>query len=64
LQAFTLKTVPGRLAKLKADPWEDFEASRRRLPAAPKRETSMKAAAPQAGKATIVTAKAPKRRAK
>ena len=32
LQAFTLKTVPGRLGKLKADPWEGFEASRRTLP--------------------------------
>jgi bifunctional non-homologous end joining protein LigD len=62
LQAFTLNTVPGRLEKLKIDPWADFETSRRRLPAAPKRESSERAVAPPAGKATIVTAKAPKRR--
>ena len=63
LLAFTLKTVPGRLAKQSADPWADFEASRRRLPAAPKDpETKPKATARPAGKATIVTAKAPKPR--
>jgi bifunctional non-homologous end joining protein LigD len=62
LQAFTLNAVPGRLEKLKTDPWADFETSRRCLPAAPKRESSEKAVAPPAGKATIVTAKAPKRR--
>jgi bifunctional non-homologous end joining protein LigD len=62
LQAFTLKTVPGRLAKLNTDPWQDFEQSRRALPEAPKREAKPKAASQPAGKATIVTAKAPKRR--
>jgi len=62
LQAFTLKTVPARLAKLKADPWAAFEASRRGLPAAPKRGPRPKAAS--AGKATIVTAKAPEPRTK
>jgi bifunctional non-homologous end joining protein LigD len=65
LQAFTLKTVPGRLAKLKADPWADFEDSRRSLPAAPKpRVEKGKALAQPAGKTTIVTAKAPKPRPK
>jgi bifunctional non-homologous end joining protein LigD len=59
-QAFTLTTVPDRLAKLKTDPWADFDAARRGLPAAPK--PKVKAAARPAGKATIVTAKAPKRR--
>ena len=70
LQAFTLKTVPGRLGKLRADPWEGFEASRRTLPRAPKDEAreieagEVKAAAKPAGKATIVTAKPPTRRPK
>jgi bifunctional non-homologous end joining protein LigD len=63
LQAFTVRTVPERLAKLRADPWETFERERRSLPASPKQEVARKAAAPQpAGKATIVTAKAPKPR--
>jgi bifunctional non-homologous end joining protein LigD len=60
--AFTLKTVPGRLSKLKADPWEGFEAARRALPALPERKIT-KAMRP-AGRATIVTAKAPKPRVK
>lgn len=72
LGAFTLKTVPARLAKLKADPWADFERERRRLPPAPQREDEPTTAAPpaakgkgtakSAGKAKIVTAKAPTRR--
>jgi bifunctional non-homologous end joining protein LigD len=61
---FTLRTVPKRLATLKADPWADFETSRRSLPAVPKPEAKAKVAARPAGKATIVTAKAPKPRAK
>jgi bifunctional non-homologous end joining protein LigD len=70
LQAFTLKTVPARLEKLRADPWEGFEASRRTLPRAPKdgaREIEageVKAATKPAGKTTIVTAKPPTRRPK
>ncbi len=69
-QAFTLRTVPERLRKLKADPWEGFEASRRTLPTAPKGEAQesgareVKAATKPVGKATIVTAKPPTRRAK
>ena len=62
LQAHTIKTVPDRLAKLKADPWADFEASRRRLPSAPTEPAKARPAPKPAGKATIVTAKAPKRR--
>jgi bifunctional non-homologous end joining protein LigD len=61
-QAFTLKTVPDRLAKLNADPWADFDAARRSLPAAPKPRGKTQAAARPAGKATIVTAQPPKRR--
>jgi bifunctional non-homologous end joining protein LigD len=62
LQAFTLKTVPGRLGNLKQDPWEGFEEARRSLPAAPKQKA--KAKVQPAGKAVIVTAMAPKPRAK
>jgi bifunctional non-homologous end joining protein LigD len=62
LQAFTLKTVPGRLGKLKQDPWKGFEAARRSLPAAPKQKA--KAKVQPTGKAVIVTAMAPKPRAK
>lgn len=64
LAAFTLKTVPQRLAKLRADPWEDFERSRRKLPDAPKRPAKPRAATGSTGKATIVTAKAPRPRAR
>jgi bifunctional non-homologous end joining protein LigD len=32
-QLLTIATVPGRLAKLKRDPWADFNAARRTLPA-------------------------------
>lgn len=56
LGAFTLRTVPERLAKPRADPWEGFEGERRSLPVGPGRA----AAVTPAGKATIVTAKAPK----
>jgi bifunctional non-homologous end joining protein LigD len=62
LQAFSLRTVPERLAKLRADPWEGFERERRTLP-----ETlnqTVKTTTRPAGKATIVTAKAPKPRSK
>jgi bifunctional non-homologous end joining protein LigD len=64
LQAFTLRTVPDRLVKLKADPWADFDQLRRRLPAVPKKTEKAQPAARPAGKATIVTAKAPKPRSK
>jgi bifunctional non-homologous end joining protein LigD len=62
LQAFTLKTVPERLAKLKSDPWEDFERERRSLPATPGKEVKPRAAPQPAGKSRIVTSKVPKRR--
>jgi bifunctional non-homologous end joining protein LigD len=62
LQAFTLRTVPERLAKLRADPWEGFERERRNLPETLKQK--VKATTRPAGKATIVTAKAPKPRSK
>ena len=62
LRAFTLKTVPGRLKKLRADPWADFESSRHHLPAPPQPKGKPKAAARPSSSATIVTAKPPKRR--
>lgn len=61
LQAFTIKTVPGRLARLKADPWADFGRLRRALPATKPQDASKPGTAP-VHKATIVTAKPPKRR--
>ena len=64
LQAFTLRTVPERLSKLNADPWADFEAARRGLPAAPNRGGKAREDDPPERKATIVTAKAPKLRPK
>jgi bifunctional non-homologous end joining protein LigD len=63
LSSFTLRKVPDRLAKLRADPWADFENARCQLPNPPSdmaSETQPKARA--ARKATIVTAKAPKPR--
>jgi bifunctional non-homologous end joining protein LigD len=67
LRAFTIRTIPDRLARLRADPWEDFEKSRRKLPQLAKSnaaEVTAKAAEPKppSGKATIVTAKAPRPR--
>ena len=62
LSAFRLKTVPDRLAKLRADPWADFDKSRQSLPAPPKQPAKPKTAATTARKTTIVTAKAPKPR--
>ncbi|WP_428485423.1 DNA ligase D [Rhodopila sp.] len=64
LAAFTLRSVPERLGRLKADPWDGFEAARRKLPAAPERKMAEKAAGRPSGKATIVTAKPPKPRRK
>ncbi|MGD0102516.1 MAG: DNA ligase D [Rhodopila sp.] len=64
LAAFTIRSVPERLAKLRADPWADFDKSRQSLPGQPKQPIAPKAAPQPAGKATIVTAKAPKPRSK
>ncbi len=64
LAAFTLRTVPERLRRLKSDPWEGFDKARRSLPALGAQEAGRKAGGPAAGKARIVTAKAPKPRGK
>ncbi|HQT77371.1 MAG TPA: DNA ligase D [Rhodopila sp.] len=62
--ALTLQTVPDRLRKLKVDPWDGFDAARRSLPKLQPRESRPKKAARPAGRATIVTAKAPRPRTK
>jgi len=59
LQGFTLKTVPDRLAKLKSDPWAEYEGARRELPATPEKPAKTQAAAAKpatAAKATRGTA--------
>jgi bifunctional non-homologous end joining protein LigD len=62
--AFTLRTVPERLAKLKADPWVDFCKLRQELPdLSPKAQQGPKPASRRSGKAVIVEAPLPKRRA-
>ncbi len=62
LAAFTVRTVPDRLAKLRSDPWEGFEAARRGLPVV---QEPVRVAKPApAGRSSIVTAKAPKPRRK
>jgi len=64
-QAFTLCSVPQRLAKLRSDPWQDFFALHQKLPAAamtpsgPQRQTPSK----PSGKTVIVTATKPRPRA-
>jgi bifunctional non-homologous end joining protein LigD len=59
---FTLRSVPERLARLRADPWAGFESLRQRLPdlADKPRETSRPA--PRKGRSVIVSAAKPKRR--
>src|SRR6185437_5977472 len=60
---FTIRTVPERLAGQRADPWQDFNGSRRRLPDAASGHTEPSRSAPRAHKSAIITAKKPKRRA-
>ncbi len=57
---FTLRSVPERLGRLKADPWEGFASLRQRLPdlADKPRESET----PRKEKSRIVTAAKPKRR--
>ncbi len=55
---FTLRSVPERLARLRADPWEGFATLRQHLPDL----ASEPRAASRKGRATIVTAARPKRR--
>jgi bifunctional non-homologous end joining protein LigD len=64
LQAFTLRTVPERLKRQTADPWEGFSKARQGLPALETQTAARKAPVRPAGKATIVTAKAPASRRK
>ena len=59
--AFTVLTVPGRLAKLKADPWAGYEVVEQRLPTLA--AAAEDAPAPRKTAARIVTARKPKSRA-
>ncbi len=58
-RAFTIGTTPARLARLRKDPWEGFDAARQPLPRLPE-SVEQAAAAPRHG--AIVTAARPKRR--
>jgi bifunctional non-homologous end joining protein LigD len=60
---FTIQTVPHRLAGQRADPWQGFNAARRRLPDAASGQTEPPRTVPRAHKSAIITAKKPKRRA-
>jgi bifunctional non-homologous end joining protein LigD len=60
---FTIETVPDLLAGQRADPWQAFNASRRRLPDAASNQTEPPRAVPRTHKSAIITAKKPKRRA-
>lgn len=55
---FTLRSVPERLAHLRANPWEGFSTLRQHLPDL----ASEPRAAPRKGRSAIVTAAKPKRR--
>lgn len=61
--AFTVHTVPERLKRLRVDPWENFDASRVRLPKLPMPESKpVKAKANPRSRSRIVTAKPPRPR--
>jgi bifunctional non-homologous end joining protein LigD len=59
---FTLLTVPDRLARLPADPWEGLDGLRQRLPDLAAEPAAVKRTAPKRGKSIIVTAAKPKPR--
>jgi bifunctional non-homologous end joining protein LigD len=61
--AYTLRTVPDRLAKLKTDPWEGFAATAQSLPDLAPPATAEAAAIPRSG-GSIVVARKPKPRAR
>lgn len=60
--AFTLKTVPDRLARQKADPWKGFDGARRQLPDTSGEQSEPSRTGSGKLKGSIVTAKKPKRR--
>jgi bifunctional non-homologous end joining protein LigD len=55
--AWTIKTVPDRLAKLRADPWAGFDDSRQRLPPAGESAPRATERRSPSGMSRIVTAK-------
>jgi bifunctional non-homologous end joining protein LigD len=64
--AFTVRTIPDRLKRLKHDPWDGFAECRQRLPqaeAAPPRRPAPPRGGRDVGKSSIVFAPRPKRRA-
>jgi bifunctional non-homologous end joining protein LigD len=61
---FTLRSVPERLAKLSSDPWGGFHKLRQQLPdLGPQNTPPRPPAGRRSGKAVIVAAPQPKRRA-
>jgi bifunctional non-homologous end joining protein LigD len=60
--AFTLASVQERLARQKADPWDDFNVMRQKLPAVATQRDARKIER-KSGKTVIVSAQRPKRRA-
>jgi bifunctional non-homologous end joining protein LigD len=63
-QTFTLHSVPERLAKLRSDPWQGFYELKQSLPDVAMQQTpTRRGSGTRAGRAVIVTASKPKRRA-
>jgi bifunctional non-homologous end joining protein LigD len=60
---FTLRNTPDRLARLPADPWDDFSSMRQRLPDLANNADAPTPSPPRKGKAVIVQAARPRRRA-
>jgi bifunctional non-homologous end joining protein LigD len=60
---FTLRSTPDRLARLRVDPWEGFSSVRQRLPDLATRSEAPEQAPRRTGKAVIVQAAKPRRRA-
>jgi bifunctional non-homologous end joining protein LigD len=60
---FTLRNIPDRLARLPADPWDDFSSMRQRLPDLVNNADAPTQSPPRKGKAVIVQAAKPRRRA-
>lgn len=59
-RAFTVKTVPGLLAKRKGDPWQGFEGVRQSVPGLPRPSAEKVAEPARSGSSRIVVAKKPR----
>jgi bifunctional non-homologous end joining protein LigD len=63
-QTFTMRSVPERLAALRSDPWQGFYEIAQRIPELAMQQTpDRRGSGTRAGRATIVTAAKPRRRA-